>query len=82
MKTIEVNLTSKSISRSYKIKVEDEFALVLSKEFAMMSDGNNDLDAKDLLSAFVKKSYEKYMQTKELNKILEELKGKEYEKRF
>ena len=82
MKTIEVNLTSKSISRSYKIKVDDEFALVLSKEFAMMSDGNNDLDAKDLLSAFVKKSNEKYMQTKELNKILEELKGKEYEKRF
>lgn len=76
MKEIEVTITSKVLSRSYKIKVDEEFATTLQKELAMMSDGGNNLDAKDLLNAFVKKSYEKFIQTKELNAILEELKEK------
>lgn len=76
MKEIEVTITSKVLSRSYRIKLEDEFADVLKKELALMTDSYNNLDAKDLLNAFVKKSYEKFVQTKELNAILENLKEK------
>ncbi|NLY04182.1 MAG: hypothetical protein GXZ15_05015 [Campylobacter sp.] len=70
MKELEVYITSRSLSRSYKITVEDEFADILKKELDGIVDQNKNLDAKDLLLAFVKKSYEKYMQTKEINEIL------------
>ena len=80
MKEIEVTITSKVLSRSYRIKLEDEFADVLKKELALMTDSYNNLDAKDLLNAFVKKSYEKFVQTKELNAILENLKEKRWKK--
>ncbi|NLK66636.1 MAG: hypothetical protein GX282_04080 [Campylobacteraceae bacterium] len=76
MKEIKVTITSKVLSRSYTIKVDDEFALVLERELASITDSYNNLDAKDLLNAFVKKSYEKFQQTKELDLLLQELKGK------
>lgn len=47
-------------------------------------DHNKNLDAKDLLGAFVKKSYEKYLQTKGINEILleiEEIKRKRWNRR-
>lgn len=73
MKELEVYITSRSLSRSYKITVEDEFAPVLRAELEGILDHNNNLDAKDLLGAFVKKSYEKYLQTKGINEILLEI---------
>lgn len=73
MKELEVYITSRSLSRSYKITVEDDFAPILREELQGIVDHNNNLDAKDLLGAFVKKSYEKYLQTKGINEILLEI---------
>ncbi|QKF65165.1 hypothetical protein [Campylobacter corcagiensis] len=73
MKELEVYITSRSLSRSYKITVEDDFAQILKEELQGIVDHNNNLDAKDLLGAFVKKSYEKYLQTKGINEILLEI---------
>lgn len=73
MKELEVQITNRSLSRSYKITVEDDFAPILTAELEDIVDHNKNLDAKDLLGAFVKKSYEKYLQTKGINEILLEI---------
>ncbi|MCI6988442.1 MAG: hypothetical protein MR902_02580 [Campylobacter sp.] len=68
MKRIEVYITSKSLSRSYKIEIQDEeFATIFKKELGTLVDGGKFLDAQNLLDAYVKKSYENYLQLKKLN---------------
>lgn len=68
MKRIEVHITSKSLSRSYKIEIQDEeFATIFKKELGALVDGGKFLDAQNLLDAYVKKSYENYLQLKKLN---------------
>ncbi|WP_297574761.1 hypothetical protein [uncultured Campylobacter sp.] len=74
MKTLEVTITSKSLSKSYKIRLDDNFAEYFKEELAIIVDRNNFLDAKDLLNAYVKKSYESFMQAKELEKLIAQIK--------
>lgn len=73
MKEIKVNITSRSISRSYNISLDDEFARYFEKELNSIADKNKNLDAKDLLYAFVKKSYENYMQNKDIDELIKKL---------
>ncbi|PSM51486.1 hypothetical protein CBLAS_1339 [Campylobacter blaseri] len=73
MKEIKVNITSRSLSRSYNISLDDEFAIFFERELNLITDRNKNLDAKDLLYAFVEKSYENYMQNKEINELFKKL---------
>ena len=71
MKKLTVSIAAKR----YDISVSEEFAAVFEKELAeTFTKGNNDI--KTLLSAYVKKSYEKFLLEKEIDKISEKLKIK------
>ncbi|MSN96500.1 hypothetical protein F1B92_04845 [Campylobacter sp. FMV-PI01] len=73
MRELEVHITNKSLSKSYKISIDDEFAVVFKKDLALFSDKNGNIDAKDLLEAFVKKSYEQFINAKELNRLIKKI---------
>ena len=59
--------------RRFDVDVEDDFAPYLSKQMAedFNIDGNNDL--KKILHAYVKKTYELYIQDKEIEEILKKI---------
>ncbi|CZE47587.1 hypothetical protein [Campylobacter geochelonis] len=77
MKELEVHITSKSLFRSYNINLDDEFAVTFEKELNLLMDSTKSIDAKDLLKAFVQKSYESYERTKELKELIEKLENNE-----
>ena len=58
MREIEVLITSKSVGRSYKINLNDEFARVVEKELLPLLQQGKMLDSKTLLEAFMNKCYE------------------------
>ena len=62
MREIEVLITSKSVGRSYKINLNDEFARVVEKELLPLLQQGKMLDSKTLLEAFMNKCYENYVQ--------------------
>jgi len=65
-------LTISIAAKRYDISVSDEFAKEFEKELEeTFIRGNNDI--KTLLSAYVKKSYEKFLLEKEIDKISEKL---------
>ena len=71
MKKLTVSIAAKR----YDISVSEEFASIFEKEIEeTFVKGNNDI--KTLLSAYVKKSYEKFLLEKEIDKISEKLKIK------
>ena len=66
--------------RKFYVDVEDKFANFLQKQ--MLEDfnmeGNNDI--KILLQAYVRKSYDSYVQNQEMEEILKKILGKFNEK--
>ena len=62
------------LGRRFDVDVEDNFADFLEQEMVkdFNIDGNN--DAKKMLQAYVKKSYELYQHEQEIEKILENTK--------
>ena len=71
-------LTISIAAKRYDISVSEEFASVFEKELEeTFTKGNNDI--KTLLSAYVKKSYEKFLLEKEIDKMNEKLKIKNFE---
>ena len=62
------------LGRRFDVDVEDSFADFLEEEMVkdFNIDGNN--DAKKMLQAYVKKSYELYQHEQEIEKILENTK--------
>ena len=73
MKKLTVSIAAKR----YDISVSEEFACVFEKEIEeTFTKGNNDI--KTLLSAYVKKSYEKFLLEKEISKISEKLASKTF----
>ncbi len=60
-------------AKKYDISISDEFAVIFEKEIdeTFAKEGNNDI--KTLLSAYVKKSYEKFLLEKEIESISERL---------
>lgn len=73
MKEIAVQITSKSLFKSYVINLEDEFASNFENDWAILTGGEKYLDAGELLKAFIQKSYENYLQIKELDILIEKL---------
>ncbi len=69
-------LTISIAAKRYDISVSDEFAKEFAREIekTFTKKGNNDV--KTLLSAYVKKSYEKFLLEKEIASISEKLDGK------
>ena len=66
-------LTISIAAKRYDISVSEEFASTFEKEIEeTFTKGNNDI--KTLLSAYVKKSYEKFLLEKEIDSINEKLK--------
>ena len=66
-------LTISIAAKRYDISVSEEFAAVFEKEIEeTFTKGNNDI--KTLLSAYIKKSYEKFLLECEIDKINEKLK--------
>ncbi len=66
-------LTISIAAKRYDISVSEEFALDFEKELekTFVKEGNNDI--KTLLSAYVKKSYEKFLLEQEITKISQKL---------
>lgn len=60
-------------SKDYTIKLEDEFASVFQRDVKNFLDTKRQLNVKDLLTAFVQKCHEGYLQEKELQKILKDI---------
>ncbi len=76
MKKISISIAAKK----YDISVSEEFAKVFEREIEeTFVQGNNDI--KTLLSAYVKKSYEKFLLEKEIENIDKKIKNIEL-KRF
>ncbi len=68
-------LTISIAAKRYDISVSEEFATIFEKELEeTFIKGNNDI--KTLLSAYVKKSYEKFLLECEIDKMNEKLKIK------
>jgi len=68
-------LTISIAAKRYDISVSEEFAKEFEKELEeTFTKGNNDI--KTLLSAYVKKSYEKFLLESEIDSINEKLKMK------
>lgn len=72
MKEINIKITSKSLSKSYAIKLDDDFAVAFEKDWAILTKGDDSLDAKDLLYAYIQKSYENFCQGIELEKAIKD----------
>ena len=70
---IEVLITSKSVGRSYKINLNDEFARVVEKELLPLLQQGKMLDSKTLLEAFMNKCYENYIQSQEIEKLINQI---------
>lgn len=73
MREIEVLITSKSVGRSYKINLNDEFARVVEKELLPLLQQGKMLDSKILLEAFMNKCYENYVQSQEIEKLINQI---------
>ena len=73
MREIEVLITSKSVGRSYKINLNDEFARVVEKELLPLLQQGKMLDSKTLLEAFINKCYENYVQSQEIEKLINQI---------
>ena len=73
MREIEVLITSKSVGRSYKINLNDEFASVVEKELLPLLQQGKMLDSKTLLEAFMNKCYENYIQSQEIEKLINQI---------
>ncbi len=73
MREIEVLITSKSVGRSYKINLNDEFARVVEKELLPLLQQGKMLDSKTLLESFMNKCYENYVQSQEIEKLINQI---------
>ena len=73
MREIEVLITSKSVGRSYKINLNDEFARVVEKELLPLLQQGKMLDSKTLLEAFMNKCYENYVLSQEIEKLINQI---------
>ena len=73
MKEIEVLITSKTVGRSYKINLNDDFARVVEKELLPLMQNNKMLDSRTLLEAFMNKCYENYIQAKQIEKLVNQV---------
>ena len=73
MREIEVLITSKSVGRSYKINLNDEFASVVEKELLPLLQQGKMLDSKTLLEAFMNKCYENDVQSQEIEKLINQI---------
>ena len=73
MREIEVLITSKSVGRSYKINLNDEFARVVEKELLPLLQQGKMLDSKTLLEAFMNKCYENYVHSQEIEKLINQI---------
>ena len=73
MREIEVLITSKSVGRSYKINLNDEFARVVEKELLPLLQQGKMLDSKTLLEAFMNKCYENYIQSQEIENLINQI---------
>jgi len=68
VKKLSISISAKR----YDISISEEFAPVFEKELEKtFTKGNNDI--KTLLSAYVQKSYEKFLLEKEIDKINDKL---------
>lgn len=73
MKEIEVLITSKTVGRSYKINLNDDFARVVEKELLPLLQNGKLLDSRTLLEAFMNKCYENYIQARQIEKLVNEV---------
>jgi len=66
--------------RNFDVDVDEEFAPFIKHHMAkdFNVEGNNDL--KVLVQAYVRKSYELYIQDKKINEIVKNIEGNEYVK--
>ena len=69
MKKITVTIAS----RDYTISLEDGFAKSFERDWEVFLGGKKHLDVKELLSAFVQKSYENYRQEQDLENLAKKL---------
>ncbi|WP_172200467.1 hypothetical protein [Campylobacter sp. RM16188] len=69
MKKITVTIAS----RDYTISLEDDFAKSFERDWEVFLGGKKYLDVKELLSAFVQKSYENYQQERDLQSLAQKL---------
>lgn len=73
MKKIVVKLTSKSLSKEFKISLEDEFGDVFEADLINLLDRNEFLDAGRLLEAYIQKSYENFTLAKEIEALVKKI---------
>lgn len=65
-KQVVINVSAKD----FIIRCGNEFAEYLESDIDLMSKGTKKIELKQLVDAFVKKSYEHYILQKELKKLL------------
>lgn len=70
MKKIVVKLTTKSLSKEFKISLDDEFADVFVADLNKIMEKNEFLDAARLLEAYIEKSYENFTLAKEIDILI------------
>ncbi len=71
MKKVSITIASKD----YNITLEDEFAKFFEKDLKRFVSEGHSMDIKDLLSAFVQKSYESFQQGKSIEGLAKRLDG-------
>ena len=70
-----MNKISVSVSgKDYDINLDGDFALKFEEEFERLFKGRKNLEIKDVLWAFVQKSYDNYLLEIEIKKQLDKLK--------
>lgn len=70
MKAIQIQITSKSLAKSYTINLDDEFAKSFEKDLKLLTKNGDYIDAKDLLEAYIQKSYENFLQVKKIDSLM------------
>ena len=76
MKKIVVKIVNSSLSKSYTINLEDDFAKAFENELNNLMNGTKFIDAGKLLEAFIQKSYENFFDIKKIDSLISE-NGKE-----
>ena len=72
MKKVTINVSSKD----YTITLEDGFAKAFQKDLETLTAKKKNIDVKDLLGAFIQKSYDLYMQDQKLQENIKLLEDK------
>ncbi|MRI58102.1 MAG: hypothetical protein C6H99_01195 [Epsilonproteobacteria bacterium] len=66
-------VTIKIEGKEYEINLDDSFAIYMKDEFEKLFPKNGSSTIKDLLSAYLKKSYDCYLMEKKLDNIIKKI---------